>query len=47
MKITVRKVKGGYAAFKNGKQWSGVYTKEEAKNAAKFLRESKFKEVRR
>lgn len=43
MGITVRKVKGGYAAFKNGKQWSAVYTKEEAKRVAKFLRESKYR----
>ena len=39
---TIRKVKGGYAVFKNGKQWSHIYPKKEAQNAAKYLRESKY-----
>ena len=34
----------GYAAFKNGKQWSDVYDKETAKRAAKYMRESKYKQ---
>jgi len=41
--ITVRKVKGGYAVFKDGKQWTGVYTKAEAKRAAEYMRKSKYR----
>ena len=41
--ITVRKVKGGYAVFKNGKQWSSARTKGESKNTAKYMRISKYK----
>ncbi len=41
-KITIRKIKGGYGVFKNGKLWHGPYNKDEATNAARFMRESKY-----
>lgn len=40
--ITIRKVKGGYVVFKDDKQWTGVYSKKEAQNVAKYMRESKY-----